>query len=106
MSEYKPKLDAGLIYFISIIGFCIGIYGFALLTCPLSTIPNKVQMESAKQRCDQLHGQLVFITERSGEPIKNINCITSTGYYSMYKSEDVFIWEQRYRHPKNGEIFD
>jgi hypothetical protein len=106
-SKYVAIEEYESLYFI--LGGIVFFIFFALLLMifvPYNTLPNPSQKEAALIRCNQLHGQLEMQTSGYGGDIRNINCITPTGYYSLFKSEEVRFWDDRYLHPKNGEIFN
>jgi hypothetical protein len=92
--------------FLIFIGASFAFFFALIMMSPYSTIPSPSQKEAALVRCNQLHGQLELQNDYyNAEDIRNINCITPSGYYSLYKSEYVYIWEYRFRHPQNGETF-
>jgi hypothetical protein len=85
-NEYVAVDEYEIIYFIfGGILFFIFLFLILMVAFPYNTLPNTSQKQAALVRCNQLHGQLEMQSDDLGGEIRNINCITPTGYYSMFK---------------------
>jgi hypothetical protein len=82
------------------LGICVLLailfFGLGILTCPVTTYPTVQEKEAALSACNQMHGQIEFVKEGylNDNPVRDINCLTSNSYVSLYKATDHYVWQK------------